>query len=1195
MELFRLLGTIAVNNSDANQAIDETNNRANSAGGKISTAFQKIGDAAVKMGAATITAVGTVATGIGALAKKSVTAYADTEQLIGGVETLFGNTFSSMEEYAEKLGVPLEYAQQRWEVYVDRQSEVLENASNAYKTAGMSANEYMETVTGFAASLNASLGEYAHLSARYSNMIVTDMSDNANKMGTEIESIKNAYAGFSKGNFTMLDNLKLGYGGTKEEMERLLRKAEELEGYKFGAFDINSFADVSEAIHIIQEDLGISGTTAKEAASTISGSIATMKGAWTNFIAGMADSNSDIKLLMNNLVDSVITVVNNIAPRFIETVPRLVEGLMSVAEKLIPYIAPMIDKLLPPLIEGATRMVMYLVQNLPSLIVTLGTALWNALQSMLSEIYNLLPGPVQNLFSVFSENGAYAVEKLSPVFENIKNVFLSVKDAIQPLIESFKNYASSGKMVETISNGIKVAIDVVAVACQVLNGLIGAVVDGVITAVNWCSKHQTIIQILAIAIGTLTTAILAYNAAMAIKNAGGIVELAQLGVLTIQLGALTVAETLHTAATTVATAATTAFGVAVSFLTSPITLVVLAIGGLIAVGVLLYKNWDTIKEKASELKEKVSTKFSEMKESASNKMESLKTSVSQKWDDMKDSIANSKLGQATGVVFDAMKQTATEKLKNILNAYVEHGGGVKGAVASTVEAYKSIHTAGLTFIDKLTGGKLTEIKNKFTQKLDETKTNVHENLENIKNKFTQKLDETKTKVSEAFETIKNVFKVSIMFIGSLINLAKDIILIPWNFIWQNFGDEITEIWNSIINYISDKIQFFVSIFDRIANIVKEKLSTIKAFLKSMIEQIISVILDKINGQIAFIVARLTAILEVVKTVWNAIVTYVSAKITALLNTISTVMNAIKTAFTNIWNAIVSFIQSVWNKIVTYVTAKITALLNTISTVMNAIKTAFTTIWNAIISAVIAIVTKMLDETQKLFNKIKDTIGNILTAMYTKITEIWNTIKTTVSNLVNAITKVISEKFNESKNTADKVFQNIKDSITKKIEAARDAVKNAIDKIKSFFNFEWKLPDIKLPHFSIEGKFSLNPPEVPKFGIEWYAKAMNNPMIMNSPTAFGINAYGQIMAGGEAGSEVVSGTDTLMNMISTVVSAQNQQMEELLSKIMKIMLQYLPQMSSMQVVLDSGATIGQLAPGMDDAIGKLADRRKRGVR
>ena len=256
MELFRLLGTIAVNNSEANQAIDETNSRADSAGGKISSAFQKIGDAAVKMGAATITAVGTVATGIGALAKKSVTAYADTEQLIGGVETLFGNKFSSIEEYAEKMGISLEIAQIRWETYVDRQAEVLENASNAYKTAGMSANEYMETVTGFAASLNASLGEYAHLSARYANMIVTDMSDNANKMGTDIESIKNAYSGFSKGNFTMLDNLKLGYGGTKEEMERLLRKAEEVEGYVSGHFKIDSFADVSEAIHIIQEDLG---------------------------------------------------------------------------------------------------------------------------------------------------------------------------------------------------------------------------------------------------------------------------------------------------------------------------------------------------------------------------------------------------------------------------------------------------------------------------------------------------------------------------------------------------------------------------------------------------------------------------------------------------------------------------------------------------------------------------------------------------------------------------------------------------------------------------------------------------------------------------------------------------------------------------------------------------------------------------
>ena len=153
----------------------------------------------------------------------------------------------------------------------------------------------------------------------------------------------------------------------------------------------------------------------------------------------------------------------------------------------------------------------------------------------------------------------------------------------------------------------------------------------------------------------------------------------------------------------------------------------------------------------------------------------------------------------------------------------------------------------------------------------------------------------------------------------------------------------------------------------------------------------------------------------------------------------------------------------------------------------------------------------------------------------------------------------------------------------------------IDKIKGFFKFEWSLPKLKLPHFKIDGKFSLNPPSVPHFGIDWYKKAMDDPMVMTQPTAFGINKHGQIMAGGEAGSEVVSGTDTLMKLISAAVASQNARLEETVQKILDFMVQYMPQMANMQLVMDSGVVVGELAPGMDAELGKLATRRERGVR
>ena len=361
-------------------------------------------------------------------------------------------------------------------------------------------------------------------------------------------------------------------------------------------------------------------------------------------------------------------------------------------------------------------------------------------------------------------------------------------------------------------------------------------------------KHQVLAGILVGLFGMLTISILAYK---------------------ISLGAAAIAQGLLTTATVIATAATATFGTVLSAITSPIGLVVLAITGLIAIGVALYKNWDSIKAKAAELKQ----------------------AVVSKWNEIKTGIANSNLAQAASKAMDAMKKTVSDKLKNIEDAYKNHGGGVKGIIAGSMQYVKEAYTLGLSFIDNLTGGKLTEIKNKF------------------------------------------------------------------------FG---------------------------------------------------------------------------------------------------------------------------------------------------------------------------------------------------KFTEIKN---------------IIQQKLNE----------------------AKIAVKNAIEKIKGFFKFEWSLPKIKLPHFKITGKFSLSPPSIPKISVDWYKKAMNEPMIMNSPTAFGINRFGQIMAGGEAGSEVVSGTNTLMNMISSAVAAQNQKTEQTLLNILELLVQYMPQLGNMQMVLDSGAMVGQLAPSMDAALGKLATRSGRGVK
>lgn len=275
MELFKLLGTIALDNNAANAGIDDTTDRAEKAEGKMSKAFKKIG---------TAVAAAFATERIIAFGKAIVNSYADYEQLVGGVDTLFKESSKKVQEYA----------------------------NNAYMTAGLSANQYMETVTSFSASLLQSLNGDTAKAAEVADKAITDMSDNANKMGTSMESIQNAYQGFAKQNYTMLDNLKLGYGGTKEEMERLLADAEKLSGQKF---DLSSYADIVEAIHVVQTEMGITGTTAKEAATTIQGSIASMKGAWQNLLTGIAAGDQDLTKLLGNLITSLNTVGKNLIPR----------------------------------------------------------------------------------------------------------------------------------------------------------------------------------------------------------------------------------------------------------------------------------------------------------------------------------------------------------------------------------------------------------------------------------------------------------------------------------------------------------------------------------------------------------------------------------------------------------------------------------------------------------------------------------------------------------------------------------------------------------------------------------------------------------------------------------------------------------------------------------------------------------------
>jgi phage-related protein len=438
--IFELSGKISADNKPANDAIDETTGKAKESGSIFST----LGNGLKVVGAGMVAVAGVAGAAAVGLSKKVIGAYAEYEQLVGGVDTLFKEASSKVQGFAD----------------------------NAYKTAGMSANEYMETVTGFSASLIQSLGGDTQKAADVGNQAVTDMSDNANKMGTDITNIQNAYQGFAKQNYTMLDNLKLGYGGTKEEMQRLLVDAEKISGVKY---DISSFADVTEAIHVMQTQMGITGTTAAEAADTISGSIDSTKSALTNLWAGLGNPKADVQKLVNDVTNSLGNVVKNITPvlnNIVTALPTLINGVVSAIGGMLPNLLQAVTSLF-------TQVLQTILTLLPSLIPVFVNALMTIVQAIISNLPLLISAAVQ-LVTTLVQGIATALPTLIPA------AVQAVVTIVQGLIDNLPLLLDAGLQLLTgLLDGLIIAIPILIAALpQIITSLVTFFVTSIPIIIN---------------------------------------------------------------------------------------------------------------------------------------------------------------------------------------------------------------------------------------------------------------------------------------------------------------------------------------------------------------------------------------------------------------------------------------------------------------------------------------------------------------------------------------------------------------------------------------------------------------------------------------------------------------------------------------------------------------------------------------
>ena len=439
MNLFNLFVKIGADTSGAEKGIDDVGKKTSSLGSKVS---KGLGVTAKVVGAAVSAAAG----GVAALATAATKSYGDYEQLVGGVETLFKES----------------------------QDVVMEYANNAYKTAGLSANEYMETVTGFSASLLQSLGGDTEKAAKYADMAITDMSDNANKMGTDMSSIQYAYQGFAKQNYTMLDNLKLGYGGTKEEMERLLSDAQKLSGVDY---DISSYADIVDAIHVVQTEMGITGTTAKEAATTIQGSVSAMKSAWKNLVVGIADDNQDFNKLVNNFVDSAVTAGNNIIPRIETSIKGIAKLVSSASQSIIPLAVDTIVNALPDVVSAGA-----------SLIGSLANAITNSLPTLVASagdiVLELINGITAKSGDIVSSGATIVTDLAEGISEFAVNLIPAVTTLSYTLWEELTNPSTlssiMGAALQIIMSLVEGLMEALPIILQSAPVIIGNLVAGLI-------------------------------------------------------------------------------------------------------------------------------------------------------------------------------------------------------------------------------------------------------------------------------------------------------------------------------------------------------------------------------------------------------------------------------------------------------------------------------------------------------------------------------------------------------------------------------------------------------------------------------------------------------------------------------------------------------------------------------------------
>lgn len=556
-------------------------------------------------------------------------------------------------------------------------------------------------------------------------------------------------------------------------------------------------------------------------------------------------------------------------------------------------------------------------------------------------------------------------------------------------------------------------------------------------------------------------------------------------------------------------------------------------------------------------------------------------------------------------------QTSTTGLSAVFGAITSPIGLAVIAIGGLVAAFVALYNHNEEFRNKV-NEVWDSVKTKISGIVESLQALIQAGIERMKQilqffvDFGRSLWETfgediTNVMSNLFDYLATIVQTGLDVIQGIINVVTAVIQGDWSGAWEAVKNLASSVWEGIKNIVETGIEYAKSVLNLGMKVLSTAWTTAWTAVQNLLKKVWEAIKNVVSTAIKNVQTTIQNILKAIQTffsnVWNAIKKTIESVWNAIKNTITTVLNAIKSVVTNIWNAIKSFINSVLNGIKSVITSVWNAIKSAVTTVLNAIKSVITTVWNAIKSTVITVINSIKSVVSNGFNAVKTTVTNVMNGVKTTISTAWNTAKTSVSTAITGIKSTVSSGLNAAKTTVSNIFTAIKTKIKSIMDGAKTAVGNAITAIKSKFKFSWSLPKLKLPHISISGKFSINPPSVPHFSISWYKKAMDNPFLLTQPTVFRVNPVtGQAKAGGEAGDEMIYGHQNLLNDIrnasgsNVVVETLNAWME----KIYNILVQHLPALKNMVIVLEDSTLVGKITPKIDKELGKIYASKARGI-